>query len=331
MVALSFVPTAHTLAFSRRFSRVPTVARAVALRTRVNRAIPARSFSIAREEDNLSRKGSKSMSDSMSDYELGIIGSGNMAQAIVRGVIAAGLVPAGRIVASDVAPQQRDRMAALGVAAVEDNAAPAACPRVLLAVKPQMMRPVLEAAAPKLAREALVISIAAGITTASLSAWLGGRGRIIRVMPNTPMLVGAGMSALSAGPRATEGDMLWAEKLFASCGRTTRVGEELLDAVTAVSGSGPAYLFYLAEAMIAAGVAEGLPEGTARTLAAQTCVGASKLLIESPEPPETLRARVTSPGGTTQRAIETLDAAGVKAALVQAIRAAAARSRELGK
>jgi pyrroline-5-carboxylate reductase len=145
------------------------------------------------------------------------------------------------------------------------------------------------------------------------------------------MLVGEGMSALAKGPRATGEDLLWAQKLFASCGRTVVVSEDQLDAVTAVSGSGPAYLFYLAEAMIEAGVAEGLPASTALALAAQTCLGAGRLLLESGEGPEALRARVTSPNGTTQRAIETMDAAGVKPALVEAIRAAAARSRELGK
>jgi pyrroline-5-carboxylate reductase len=273
----------------------------------------------------------------MVNYELGIIGSGNMAQAIVRGATAAGFLKAGAIVASDMAPAAREAMARLGATAVEDNAVPAACPRVLLAVKPQQMKDVLSSLAVKpgagagVRADATVISIAAGIRTARLDEWLGGRGRIVRVMPNTPMLVGAGMSAVAAGPRATEADLSWTEGLFASSGRTVRVGEELMDAVTAVSGSGPAYLFYLAEAMIAAGVAEGLPADIARTLAAQACLGASKLLIESGEAPEALRARVTSPNGTTHRAIETLDAANVKDAFLRAVRAAAERSRELGR
>ena len=266
----------------------------------------------------------------MSVYELGIIGGGNMAQAIVRGVTAGGLLPAGSIVASDPAPSQREAMARLGASAVEDNAVPAACPRILLAVKPQVMKAAVQSVAAKVAPEATVISIAAGIRTASLDEWLAGRGRIIRVMPNTPMLIREGMSALAAGPRATEDDLLWAQRLFASCGKTVRVAEELMDAVTAVSGSGPAYLFYLVEAMISAGVAEGLPAETARLLAAQACLGACKMLIERPDSPQALRASVTSPGGTTQRAIETMESAGVKDALVRACRAAAARSRELG-
>ena len=267
----------------------------------------------------------------MSEHELGIIGSGNMAQAIVRGVAVSGFVPPARIVASDVAADQRQRIAELDVTAVEDNAIPAACPRVLLAVKPQVMKAIVQSLAANVPLGTTVISIAAGIKTASLDQWLGGRGRIIRVMPNTPVFVGEGMSAVAAGPRATEQDLQWTEKLFASCGRTVRVGEELMDAVTAVSGSGPAYLFYLVEAMIASGVAEGLSPDTARLLACQACLGASKLLMESGEAPESLRARVTSPNGTTQRAIETMDSAGVKDAMVRAFRAAAARSRELGQ
>ncbi len=267
----------------------------------------------------------------MSDRELGIIGSGNMAQAIVRGVIGAGFVPADRIIASDVAAPARAVMAGLGVAATEDSAVCAACPRVVLAVKPQVMRGVVETVAARVAPDTTVVSIAAGITTTALDGWLGGRGHIVRVMPNTPMLVGAGMSAIAAGPRAAENDLRWTDQLFASCGRVVRVSEAMIDAVTAVSGSGPAYFFYLAEAMIAAGVAEGLPADTAALLARQTAVGAAKLLSESGESPETLRARVTSPNGTTQRAIETMDAAGVKAALVRAVRAAAERSRELGR
>jgi pyrroline-5-carboxylate reductase len=134
----------------------------------------------------------------------------------------------------------------------------------------------------------------------------------------------------AAGPRATREDVQWTERLFGSCGRTVVVEESMLDAVTAVSGSGPAYFFYLVEAMIEAGMAEGLDEATARTLAVQTLAGAARLLAETGEPPQVLRARVTSPGGTTQRAIETLESSGVRAALARAVRAAAQRRRELG-
>jgi pyrroline-5-carboxylate reductase len=266
----------------------------------------------------------------MGKYELGVIGAGNMAEAVLRGAVRGGVLPAGAVVASDPVPERREILSrGTGVACVEDNLVPAGCPRVLLAVKPRVMPQVLARIAPAVRADATVISIAAGITTASLDRELKGRGRVVRVMPNTPMLVGAGVSAICAGPRATEDDLRWTEKLFSAAGRTCRVDEKLMDAVTALSGSGPAYFFYLVEAMLAAAAQEGMPADVARTLAVHTCAGAAKLLLETGEPPEVLRAKVTSPGGTTQRAIETMEAAGVKEALVRAIRAAASRSREL--
>lgn len=268
----------------------------------------------------------------MAKYELGVIGCGNMAEAILRGVVRSGFLPKEAIVASDVAAARRDLLAGqLGVATVEANDLPAACPHLLLAVKPQKMAEVLAGIAAKVRPDATVITIAAGIATATLDQRLAGRGKLIRVMPNTPMLVGCGMSAIAAGPRAGQAEMKWAQQLFAACGKTVIVEESMIDAVTAVSGSGPAYFFYLAEAMIAAGVAEGLAPDVARTLAIETCLGSGKLMAESADPIETLRARVTSPNGTTQRAIETMEAAGAKEVLVRAVRAAAVRSRELGK
>jgi pyrroline-5-carboxylate reductase len=268
----------------------------------------------------------------MVSYELGVIGAGNMAEALLRGVTASGFIPAGAIVAADPSAERRELLSGkLAVTCVADNAAAAACPRVLLAVKPQVMAEVLAAVAPTVRPDALVISIAAGVTTTMLDNRLGGRGRIVRVMPNTPMLVGAGISAVAAGPRAGDDDVAWTCDLFATSGEVVRVGEEMMDAVTAVSGSGPAYFFYLVEAMIAAGLAEGLDERTAARLAGHTCLGAGRLLADTGESAAALRARVTSPGGTTQRAVETMDAAGAKDILVRAVRAAAARARELGK
>lgn len=268
----------------------------------------------------------------MSSYQLGVIGCGNMAEALLRGAIGANLLPLAAIVAADPSFERRQLFNInLRIDVVADNAVAAACPRVLLAVKPQVMPAVLEEIAPHVRQDAAIVSIAAGVTCDRLDAGLGGKGRIIRVMPNTPMLVGDGMSVLAAGPRAAKEDVESARKLFAASGQAVTVADEsLIDAVTAVSGSGPAYFFYLIEAMIAAGVAEGLTADLAKTLAVQTCLGAARLLAETGEPPEGLRARVTSPGGTTQRALETLDAADVKNSLVAAIRAAAARSRELG-
>ncbi|MHC4982479.1 MAG: pyrroline-5-carboxylate reductase [Planctomycetota bacterium] len=268
----------------------------------------------------------------MAGYELGVIGAGNMAEAVLRGVLANNVLPHGTIVASDPMFKRRQNMTNnLGVSCVEDNLVPAACPRVLLAVKPQIIGEVLAGIAEAVGAETTVISIAAGVTSQFIDEHLAGRGRIVRVMPNTPMLVGAGTSAIARGPRAGDEEIKWTERLFSACGKTVVVAEELMDAVTAVSGSGPAYFFYFIEAMIEAGVAEGLDRDVAADLAAQTCAGAAKLMAETAERPEVLRARVTSPGGTTQAAIKTLDDAGVRDALIRAVRAAAERSRELGR
>ncbi len=266
------------------------------------------------------------------DYRLGIIGGGNMAEAILRGLLRGNHIPHAAIVISDASLERRTHISStIGVAAVEANRVPAGCPLVVLAVKPQVMGDVLKEVAPAVRPDAVVISIAAGITTRFIDAQFGGRGRIIRVMPNTPLLVGRGMAAIAAGPRATPQDMHLAKRVFGDSGLTCEVAEEQMDAVTAVSGSGPAYFFYLVEAMVEAGVADGLDAQTALLLATQTCAGAAAMLAETQTTPEVLRARVTSPNGTTQRAIETMDSAGVKASLIKAIRAAAARSRELGK
>jgi pyrroline-5-carboxylate reductase len=267
----------------------------------------------------------------MGNSTFGIIGGGNMAEAILRGALASGFLQKDKVVVADVSAQRREAMAKTGVTCVDDNLAPARCHTILLAVKPQVMAAVLDPIAATVAGDALVISIAAGVSTTAIDRRLGGRGRIVRVMPNTPMLAGAGMSALCAGPRATPDDLAWAKGLFAASGQTVIVEEPMMDAVTAVSGSGPAYFFYLIEAMIEAGVMEGLPSDVAATLAIATCAGAAKLLAQTGDKPEALRAKVTSPNGTTQRAIETMEIAGVKAALITAVRAAAARSRELGR
>ena len=212
---------------------------------------------------------------------------------------------------------------------VPDNRIPAACKCVLLAVETRVMKEVLEEIAPIVREEALVISIATDISTQFLDEALGRRGHIVRVVPNTPVLAGAGMSALCAGPRARPEDLKRAQRIFATCGKTVIVNEKMVSAVTAVSRCGPAYLFYLAEAMIQAGVTEGLDRETAKTLTEQVCMGAAKMLSKSTERPAVLRMRATSPGGATQQAVAALDADGVKESLVSAVRAAAAKSREL--
>ncbi len=204
---------------------------------------------------------------------------------------------------------------------------------VLLSVKPQQMDAVLDRIGLVMHPDTLLISIAAGISTGHIAKILGGgrRWRVVRAMPNTPMLAGAGMVAIARGVHATEGDLFTARRLFESAAAVIEVPEEKIDAVTAVSGSGPAYFFYLVEQMIRAGVELGLTPDEARRLAAQTALGAAKMLTSGEESPEELRRKVTSPNGTTHAAITHLDSSGVGAAIVQAVHAAARRSRELGK
>jgi len=260
----------------------------------------------------------------MAGYELGIIGGGRMAEAIIHGLIDSIVLSRNIIVISDPDPARRQHLAnEMRLVCVPQNTTPAACPCVLLTVKPRVMGKVLREIAPTVRKDALVISIAAGVTTQFLDEGLGRRGHIVRVMPNTPILIGAGMSVLCAGPRADEHDLKHAEKIFAACGKTVIVDEGMMDAAAAVSESGPAYLIYLVEAMIQAGINEGLTWEIARALAIQTCFGAAKLLSESKERPDVLRMQLTEPGSPTQRATETLDAAGVKESLIAAVRAAA--------
>ena len=259
------------------------------------------------------------------------IGGGNMGRAIIGGLVAKG-IRARDITVVELDAGARARLATeLGVAAVE---APGeelrAADVVVLAVKPQNMREAARAISRRIANP-LVVTIAAGIRTADLSRWLEDRRRIVRAMPNTPALVHAGITGLYAPPELGNDDRQAAEDLMASVGATLwfeREGD--LDAVTAVSGSGPAYVFYAIEALEKAARELGLAEGASRSLALWTFVGATKLAIERGEEPAKLRAQVTSKGGTTERAIEVLDAAQVRAHFVEAVKAACQRSRELG-
>ena len=266
--------------------------------------------------------------------ELGILGAGNMAEAIAGGVIRARVLKAGQIAASDVSAERRQVFSSrMGIRALNDNREVAASARtILLSVKPQQMASVLGEIADVVSREALIVSIAAGVSTQTIEKHLSGAGgwRIIRTMPNTPMLIGQGIVAVARGRNASEADARQARRLFEAAASVIEVSEEQLDAVTAVSGSGPAYIFYLVEQMIRAGEQLGLSPEHSRQLAIKTALGAATMLSTSQETPAELRRRVTSPGGTTLAAITHLERHDWAGTTIEAIKAAASRSRELG-
>ncbi|MGY1458956.1 pyrroline-5-carboxylate reductase [Luteimonas sp. A534] len=260
------------------------------------------------------------------------IGGGNMARSLIGGMVSRGADPAGIHVVEPV-DALREALARDFNVQVHAEASDAAVRTGtwVFAVKPQVMREVCEGLAGH-ARTArpLAVSIAAGITAGQLSDWLGGNAAVVRAMPNTPALLGAGVTGLHANAAVDASGRARAQALLAAAGETVWIEDEaLMDAVTAVSGSGPAYVFLLAEAMEEAGRAQGLPADAARILVQQTILGAARMLTGSDEAPAELRRRVTSPGGTTQAAIETFEAGGLRALVASAIDAAAVRGREL--
>lgn len=258
------------------------------------------------------------------------VGGGNMGAAIVGGLVTRGLAPADVTVVEPHAPAREALVARFGVRALPEAGAWPAADVALLAVKPQQMRAAVAAlGAPPPAM--LVVSIAAGVRVEALSRWLGGHRAIVRAMPNTPALVGAGITGLYAPAEVGEAHRRSADALLKAVGETAWLQQESdLDAVTAVSGSGPAYVFYFIEALERAGCEMGLAPDVARQLAVQTFVGASALAAARGEDPAVLRAQVTSKGGTTERAVAALDHAAVKAAFIAAVKAARDRSAELG-
>ncbi|MDB5810952.1 MAG: proC [Betaproteobacteria bacterium] len=259
------------------------------------------------------------------------IGGGNMASAIIGGLLKKGHAAASlRVVEIDAAARSRlaQHYAVNAVERISADAVAVDC--LVLAIKPQNMREVATALRPHM-KQQLVISIAAGIRSADLVRWLGGYTRIVRAMPNTPALVGAGCTGIYATPGVSAKDAASAETILGAVGSTLCVEhEEQLDAITAVSGSGPAYVFYFIEALQQAALELNLSPAAARDLALGTFAGAIKLATESSEEVATLRARVTSKGGTTAAALASMEDAKVKQAIIRAVKAADARSRELG-
>jgi pyrroline-5-carboxylate reductase len=266
----------------------------------------------------------------VNDPTIAFIGAGNMARSLVSGLLAGGLEPS-CIRASDPAAAQREALRGLGIATSADNAATIrAADVVVLAVKPQVLKAVV--CALPLHREQLILSIAAGVPIASLERWSATEQPIVRCMPNTPALLGAGITGLYANAAVSRAARELAERVLGAAGRILWVAAESdLDAVTAVSGSGPAYFFYLMEAMIEAGETLGLPRESAIALTLETAYGAALMARETDVDPASLRHNVTSPGGTTERALTILDDAGARRIIVDAVRGAAVRARELAK
>lgn len=267
------------------------------------------------------------------EHRIAFVGAGNMARALIRGLVGTATVDGEQIIASDPdQPKLESLEHELGINITNDNVeAVEKSDVIVLATKPQVFAQMLPVVSATLGPDKLLISIAAGISTRLIERALPDGVRVIRTMPNTPALVGAGATAIAAGSHATEEDLELAETLFRSVGISVRVPESQLDAVTGLSGSGPAYVFAMIEALRDAGVREGLPAETALQLASQTVFGASRLLRDENEPPEVLRERVTSPGGTTRAGLDALAATGFSEAIIGAVRAATRRSAELGQ
>lgn len=269
----------------------------------------------------------------LAGQRIGFIGAGNMAEAIIRGLIEGGGVDPDRISASDINAKRLAFMeTTYRIATTRDNATLVSDADILvLAVKPQVAGKVLAGIAPHTDEAKLLISIVAGLSVASMSAALGSGPRIIRTVPNTPVFVGEGMVSLAADGPARETDYAVAEAIFRPVARIVSIEEKYMDAAIGVSGSGPAYGFLMIEALSDGGVKMGLPRPVALELAAQTLLGAAKMCLESGRHPGQLKDMVTSPGGTTIAALHKMEAGGVRSALMDAVEAATRRSEELGR
>jgi len=268
-------------------------------------------------------------------YEIAVIGAGNAAEGIAHAIVRNTLLYADRIIACDPNDARRQLFAdRFGVTVTDDNRQAVRNSDILiLAVKPQHFTEVCEGFADLVSEDQLIISIMAGVGTASIEKLFHPRKvRVVRAMPNLPIHVGAGMAAVYKGAHAQPVDLLRAQRIFEAGGRCVVVDDESqMDAVTAISGSGPAYFYYFVEALTAAAEKIGLPKQDADLLAKQTCLGAARMMIESGEPAADLRRKVTSPGGTTQAAIESMKSSAVFDLIGSAIESAWRRSQELGR
>jgi len=261
------------------------------------------------------------------------IGGGNMGEALIKGLCSGLNVNPQHIIATDVIPERRSYMhATYGITASGDNRqAVKESDVIVLAVKPQVMSDVLEEIAPVIDGEKLVISIAAGITLQTLQRALGDSRRVVRVMPNTPALVLTGAAGISPGPAATPQDVALVERIFNAVGRAVVVSDEMMDVVTGLSGSGPAFIFALIEGLSDGGVLMGLARPVATLLAAQTVLGAAKMVLETGKHPGELKDMVTSPAGTTIAGMHALESGGLRGLMMEAVRRATERSAALGR
>lgn len=268
----------------------------------------------------------------MNERTIGFIGGGNMAEAMIRGLLRGeDFSPAQISVSGPREERMRELQAAYGIRTSTENRVPAAAQIVVLAVKPQILARVLDEAGAAISPEALVISIAAGVPVSAIQARLARGTRVVRAMPNTPALVDAAATAIAGGEHVREADLADAKKIFDAIGLTVILEESAMDAVTGLSGSGPAYVFLILEALSDAGVKVGLSRRTAQLLAAQTVLGSAKMLLETNDHPGRLKDMVTSPGGTAITGLHTLEHGGLRTTLMNAVEAATLRSRELGQ
>lgn len=270
---------------------------------------------------------------SVKGKKVGFVGGGNMGEALIRGLVESNLVPADAILVSDVrADRTRQLAEQYGVRALSGNAAlVSGADVVILAVKPQIMAAVLREVAPALGNRPLLISLAAGVSTATIQSVLGKYPRLIRVMPNTPALVLRGVTAIARTPGLDVDDLETAQEIFAAVGKAVVLDEDHMDAVTGLSGSGPAYVAIVIESLADGGVKMGLDRATAMTLATQTVLGAATLLAETGLHPGALKDMVASPGGTTIAGIAALEEGGIRTTFIRAVERATLRSRELGR
>jgi pyrroline-5-carboxylate reductase len=264
--------------------------------------------------------------------KIGFIGAGNMAEALMRGIISTGLYSAGEIAASEVhEPRRRYIADKLGIDVHADNVnVVKAAKFIVLAVKPQQIKEVFTSLRGHLTKDHLVMSIAAGVTTSTLES-NEPACRFVRVMPNQPCMVLASASAFSRGSKATSDDCAAVDRVLKAVGISYEVSEDLLDAVTGLSGSGPAYAYMIIEALSDGGVLMGLPRDVSTKLAAQTLFGAAKTILETDEQPGKMKEIICSPGGTTIEAVKVLEDCGLRSSLINAVEAATLRSKELGK